>query len=559
MADDFYSLKGFISYGALTNNQPGIISPVGELSLRSGTFAKDRTHYTRATDTSPPTSAELVCFNSRSVAGQPIAVPAQISALILEIANWAYVEAVDGTFTSSTDSFRTPLLAEFGDRIEDISIGAMVAGGGIWLPGSLTFFGKASAIFGGTPPAGMEELRVRVWFADDEFRRQYDEYHIEFVAPVDDLDDLFGNPVQVGNLLRQMTPPVLDEKVRELVGNSPYTSRRSYNFNYHHLGNPTQTTPAYWTFVIWSDYGDNIDTLKKELVEWILDNSTHTREEWAEIFPDIFASTEFILMPLWNQYAIPNLTLNNAMYSPTVLMTDAQEMIKAVGVGTSYTEAHVVENSTFMSMPWKSIAMVAVGGPENREEKFKIFEVLPDYIAVPTSSIDFERMSESTKFWSQKMFAMLIVAENMTEFSDVPAGMSRLKRTNTDGDEIMYLVSSVNDIQYLVVSKQSLNSMFPPLDRTAPPLEFTPDPSVALTTPLGSKHLQLNVSVSGGTPPYQFSATSGDIEQGGQIDPDTGFLDVTFREWGTNRIDVTVEDSKGFPATAAYTVVSTED
>lgn len=156
------------------------------------------------------------------------------------------------------------------------------------------------------------------------------------------------------------------------------------------------------------------------------------------------------------------------------------------------------------------------------------------------------------------MLAMLSAAETMGEFTDVPPGMSRLRRTNAEGDEILYLVSNINDVQYLVVSKLSLNALYPPIDRTANPIVFTPDPSVVLTTPLGSKRLLLNVSVTGGTAPYTYSATSGDIEAGGEIDPITGFLDVTFREWGTNHIDVTVQDSRGFPSVANYTVISNE-
>lgn len=559
MADEYFSLKGFISYGALANNQPGVISPIGELSLRSGTFAKDRKNYVATTATSPSTSAELIVFSSRGADGDYVAPPSQVTGMTLQLATWAYEQMVNGTFTNSSDSFRVPLMAQFNDVVEDVSLGAMVTDGQNWLPASITFFIKPSAIFDNNPPEGMEGIRVRVWFSDENFRQQYDEFNVSFIGPLDNLDDLFLSPWVVAERLQRRTPPELGVLIQEAAGNSPYTTMRSFNFRYHSPTTLGETHPAYWTFVIWSDFGDNVDTLKRELSSWIIANSTHTREEWAVLFPDIFSSTEFILTPLWNQTAIPNLTLDHAMYSPTVTMSEAVTYVRATAAGTGYNDAHVDAHASFLSMPYKSVACLAVGGPENRNAQYKLHQVVPDYLAVPTSSIDFDRMSERTRFWCMRVFAMLSVAESMTEFSDIPPGLSRLKRVNANGDEILYVVATIDEIQYLVVAKQTLNTMFPPVDRVANPMVFTPDPTVTLTTPAGSKRLELNVDVSGGTPPYRFTASSADIETGGEIDPTTGFLDVTFREWGVNHIDVSVVDDRGFPATANYTIISSEE
>lgn len=558
MADDYFSIKGFASYGALVNNQPNVTSPIGELSLRSGTFSKDRTHYSGTTDTSPTSTANVTVFSCRDKTGVDQPVPALISSLLIDISKWSYKQSVDGVFNAVSDSYKDAFLAEYGSKVTNITVGMMVTNGTIWLPAYITVYYNTDVIYGGNVPAGQEILRSRIWFSDTDFQQQYDEYDIAFIPPITPVDDLFGNPLTVANRLAQRTPPELIALVNEAEGNTPSTVVRSFNFRYHHLGNPLQTSPAYWTFVVWSDYGDNIDTLKKELAEWLLSQSTHTREEWAEIFPDIFSSTEVIITPLWNQIAIPNLTIDYAMYSPTVSIEDAKTFVHATATGTGYTPAHVDANSTFLSMPFKSIACLAVGGPENRNGMYKLTDIIPDYLAVPPSSTDFDRMSAETRHWSYMMLAMLSAAETMGEFTDVPPGMSRLRRTNAEGDEILYLVSNINDVQYLVVSKLSLNALYPPIDRTANPIVFTPDPSVVLTTPLGSKRLLLNVSVTGGTAPYTYSATSGDIEAGGEIDPITGFLDVTFREWGTNHIDVTVQDSRGFPSVANYTVISNE-
>lgn len=555
MADDFYSLKAFVSYGALTNNAYGVTSPIGELSLRSGTFAKDRAHFIGATDTSPQTSAELTIFSSKLEDGTPTDAPAELSALLVEIGAWAYKQAVDGVFTSSTDSFRDIFEAQFGAKTNDLNVGIMVTNGTIWMPSYITFFLDSEEVFTNPVPAGFENARSRLWFSDAAFKQQYDEYNIAFVAPVAELDDLFQYPLQVVNLLAERTPAETTELVAQVAGNSPYTILTSRNFKYYHLGNPLEQTDAYWTFVIWSEYGNNLDTMKIDLAAWILANSTHTREEWIQIFPDIFATTEFIITPLWNQYAIPNLTLEQALYSPTVKLEDARTFMRATAAGTGYTNQHVDDHMTFLSMPFKSLACICIGGPENRDEKYHLYDVRTDFIDVPTSSLDFDRQSEETRNWAMKMFAMLNVAESMSETTDMPAGMYRLKRLNADNEEILYVAASIYDVQYLVTAKTSLNTMFPPVDRSASPIVVSPDPTVTLTQPAGDLHFQLNVSAVGGLAPYSYSASSGDIQAGGEIDPVTGALDVTFQNYGTNQIDVTVLDARGFPLTVTYTVV----
>lgn len=555
MFADYYSIKGFVSYGNLTNNQLNAVSPVGELSLRSSTFAKDRQHFYTTTNTVPSSTVEVTVFSCKNTAGVSQQVEGVLADLMRDIGRWSYLHAINGDFDGISDTYRTQFLAAYAASVESATVGMMSTDGTIWLPTYVTFFVRPEVVYDDGLPEDAEQFRIRLWFSDTAFKQQYDEYDLAFIPPVEDLDSLFGSPYQVAEQLGLRTPPELTQLIQEASDNKPYTVVRSMNFKYHYKNNPQQTANAYWTFVIWSDYGDNVDTLKRDLAEWILDNSTHTREEWSEIFPDIFTSTEVIITPLWNQIAVPNLTLDYAMYSPTILMEEAALLVQGTAAGTGYTEPHVAANASFLSMPYKSIACLAVGGPENRDDKFRLFDFVPDYLAVPPSSIDFDRMSESTRFWAMKIYSMMATAETMGEFTDVPAGMSRLKRTNASGKEILYLVSTINDVQYLVVSRFSLNKHWPPVDRTTAPIVFSPDPSVTLTTPMGSKRLQLNVSVTGGTTPYVYSATSADIEAGGEIDPTTGYLDVTFREDGTNRIDVTVVDARGFPATANYTVV----
>lgn len=560
MAYDFFSIKAFVSYGALNSNAANVVSNLGELSLYCGTFAKDRQLITTNTETTPDTTADITIFTCNDTVPVKQVIPPVIEPLLKGIAKWCYGESINGTFSGMTNTFSSAFITEFGDRTEGLVVGGMVNKDLLWLPSYITFFVKTDVVY--DPPESMPEannpMRVRLWFSDAAFSTQYDDFEINFIPPVDDIDSLLGSANVVAQQLGQRTPPELTMLIQDSADGKPFTVVRTLNFKYHYKNSFQQTANAYWTFVIWGAYGDNIDILRMRLAEWILANSAHTQAEWSAIFPDIFAATEFIVVPLWNQYAIPNLTLDYAMYSPSVTVEDAQTMLHGTAIGQDYTVQHVDDNASFLSVAYKSIACLAVGGPHNLDNKFVLMDVIPDYIAVPPSSIDFDRMSNATRNWAYHIFSMLLTAETMTEASDLPAGMMRVKRTNANNDEILYLVSTINDIQYLMVSKQSLNTLWPPVDRSANPIVFSPDPTVTVDTSVGIKRLQLNISVTGGTAPYTYSASSADIEPGGQIDPTTGYLDVTFTNWGTNTIDVTVTDSKGFPKTETYTVVSIE-
>jgi hypothetical protein len=289
------------------------------------------------------------------------------------------------------------------------------------------------------------------------------------------------------------------------------------------------------------------------LSEWILANSTHTREEWVVIFPDIFSSTEFIITPMWTQYAVPNRTLDPGVYSPTTNVARAIQVARTTCTGTSYNNIHIDANLAVVGCLYKSVSLLIVGGPENSDDIFRFEEKWRDYMAVTTGSTDFNRMQPLTQQWVNMLYEMLMIAETMTEFSDIPPGFTRLRRTNGNGQHILYLVNSIENVQYLVVSKNTMQRYFPAIeDPTA--LALVPSPSATLNTPTGSLQLQLNFAVTGGVGPYTFTATSSDIASG-TINASTGYLNVLFESFGTNNLDITVTDALGATYTGSYVVV----
>lgn len=553
---DTYSLKGFVGYGALASNDPNVVSPLGELSVYSETYAKDRLLFGDTTNTVPETSIKISIFSAlRADTGIQVGVPVKFAETLNEVSRWAYTQAINGQFNSDPDEFRQQLLAEFDGLIYDVTVGPMVQQSTIWLPSFVTFYIDKDQYTGYTWPAGSEiydKPRLKLWFSDAAFSSQYDEFKLEFIAPVDNLDDLFLTSDQVLARVKSRTTTQLMQKVQTLADRKPYTILKTIPFAYHDPLDEDYTFPTDWTFLIYGAAGDNIDAIKEELSQWILDNSTHTRDEWVTIFPDIFTSTEFIITPLFNQHAVPNLTLDAGVYSPSVNVARALTIAHGTCTGTSYNNVHIDKNLCVVGCMYKSIALLICGGPENRDGNARFDREYPDYMAVVTSSPDFNRMSPETQAWINKIYEMLKVAEEMTEFSDMPLGMTRLKRRHPNSTQVMYVVATIQDVQYLMVSKQSLDALFPE-ESDAVELGLVPNPTVTLSTPTGSQTLQVNFNGVGGKAPYTYAASSIHITSG-TIDANTGYLNATFDGPGDKPLDVTVTDADNQVFTGSYIV-----
>lgn len=559
---DTFSLKGFVSIGAFADNTRYEIAPLGELSLQSATYAKDRAVYSTVSEGSNSTTLKLSVFSCRTTEERHFAVPEQYQTLLLQIIRWCHSQAVNGTFSNNPEQARQALMAEFDTNITNSVVGQMVEQDGVWLPSSVQFYINADSLGEWDPDIRqwLDQSRIKLWFADEAFSTEYDEFDIEFLSPIDNdrLDDFFLLAEEVAERVAARTLEETMILIHEIKDNKPETKIRTIPFLYHDPDNEEYTLSTNWTFIIYGIAGDNIDSIKEELARWILDNSTHTREEWAVIFPDIFTSTEFIITPLWQNYAVPNATLIEGVYSPTVNLVEAFSVARRTSTGTLYDESHIDANLAVVGCPYKSIALLAVGGPENRNELYRFEEVWPDYMAVFTSSLDFNRMQPETQEWVALLHHMLKVAETMTDFSDLPQNMTRLRRTNEDGETIMYVVANYDNIQYLVVSRQSMHQYF--LARDGEDLVLTIEGAEGVETmPLGTVGFgyEARFQAFGGEAPYAYeliSVSDENVVQDAAIDPDTGEFTANTVYQGDVAVVVRVTDANSVRATKSFTL-----
>lgn len=433
-----YVLKGFAAHALFASNEVGVVSTIGELSPYSETFSRERGQY--VSDQAP--NITLHSFLS-ALNGTLQPVDITLKEHVLAVAKWVYNKTLTAGGEIFADEVLNGLLTDFQTVADTFQCGNIIKDNlsNRYIPEWVSW--KHKTYNGG-------DNFLKLWFTYDSFERKYDEFTILVVPPIDNLNDFFKTGSEVEALVKARTIPQTMEKIQAAKGEKPETIVGAELFDYIDPLNSAHKVSTAWNLLIYGPMGDNIDSIKDALVEYILANSTHTRDEWIEILPDLFRRTEFVISPHWDKYAIPNRTQVAGIYSPIVNLNRANTLTKQIAVG--YSSAHIDAHTVAFGHPYKSMMVAAIGGIENRDNLYELDQVFPDFIAVASTSQDFNRMSEETRGFAELLSEMLSVAEGMNQYSDIPAGMTRVTRGN-----VLYLVKSYKNIHYLVAAKQNIS------------------------------------------------------------------------------------------------------
>ena len=427
-----YALKGFLTIDELTSNVKGVVANHGEISTYSETFSRDVGKYSNTTNR----GIQLLSFSSKNN-GVDATVPDEVATHVLAVFDWLLTESKLATITSSQAALLQALDTQYDGVIMDADAGVMGQTNSLWFPEwlSWTFIGT-------------ENFEIRVWLSDAAFKSQYDEYEIVVIPPVAAVDTLVGTFDAVKAAVASKSVSQLIEQIRVETATNPCTMVLTENYIWTDPLDPANTVSTPWSLVIRGNAGNNPDAIKTVIKSYILTNSSHADTIWGDYIPDIFKSTEFILVPLWTQFAVPNLELAKGVYSPMIQYGEVLNTVKPAFYG--YANAHIMAYMTLFDTMYNSIAVAACGSEQNRNAVYSLKAKFSDYICVPSTDADFNRMDTVTQTWVTKMMDLLAVAEDMTQFSDVPVGYSRTIRNG-----IVYACMPYMDVLYLVITKTS--------------------------------------------------------------------------------------------------------
>ena len=431
--------KGFAQIGPLTDNADRVIAPVGELSTRCRTFTRDLTEHTHA-----DFLGETLIGFSHTNNDTPGRITDADAYKILKAINWIYNQARLSKFSENRESFQQLFIAANGAEYDLVDSGEMVAFGNYWAPEYIEI----------APYQQSANYRWRVWFANESFYNQYDEFLILVVPPIVQLDAFFDTYADVKEMVEAIEMSDIFNRLTTAVGKFPQTTQRNDVFNWTDKNDKTLLVPTNWVTAHYGLAGNNLDSVKEAIRNFILANTTKTRDEWAEIFPDLFTSTEFIITPMWNDYAVPNEVRETGVYSGILPFQKAMALCHRTCKGVKYTNAHIDRVISGLTAQHRSVSCAVVGGPENRDGIDIFNERYPDYICVPFTHPDFMRMTQETRGFCMLLAEMLLHAEDLTKNSGVPEGFNRLIR-----DGVVYLATSYKNFLYLVTSKYSVEEL----------------------------------------------------------------------------------------------------
>lgn len=441
-----YSAKGFVQIKTLIDNTLSTVAGMGELSDLGHSYSKEKGVYST---TAYPT-LELVCFSSIETDG------------VTETKTKLPQSVLDAEFF--------PVLGTFIDQILNNSAGADLATLAEYVRtqhsstvGTVEFGSVVSVTVSGATLQTPEWIQFthpsnentwRFWLVDASFVSQYDEYEIVVVPPFTPISNFFLAGSAVETLLKAVTVTGMISKMDVAKDDKPVSFMDVKSYDYHNPNKPTQTVyvQALFGLMIYGAAGNNDDAKRQAIADYLSANdATHDRDDWIAILPDVFKRTEFLFVPNWQSYAIPNRTLEAGVYSPFVpaksSLTDMTALL------TDVNATHLETYLTHFTHTYKSLAVALVSGSENRNSYFHLTDVFSDIIMVNTASTDFNRMAAATQAFMIILDRLVQYAESLTTRTALPSGYSRVKRSGKT-----FVSYSIDNIQYLVYAKLNTTS-----------------------------------------------------------------------------------------------------
>lgn len=426
-------IKGFARLFNFTNNEIGEDCTFGEVNDYMMTFSKNIGQYS----SSNYPNVELLTFSALNDTNQESLVDDTTKEYLLKVIDIISQGVLSKSIGNNVQSVKTLLLTSLGNEFQLLSIGKIINYGDYYCPTYIDF-----------KYLGNDLTTTMLWFGQDAFIQQYEDYEHIVVPGISEIDKLFGDAGDVKQALDAITPLLMNEKEREAIGQRPETSTVSHQYMVYGL-DKKQIGFTYFSIVIYGQYGINTDLERETLIDYILKHSNHTREEWEIVLPDLFVKTEFRLFPTWNKTGLPNNGVSGAMYRSAIKINDAKKILSKYC--SDFSDAHLNKYGCINTGSYKSIMIVSVGHPDNRHKIYSLDEQWPYYGNIRTTSEDYGRYDEDTKKFLDALLTMFNIAENMDSMVTLPRNFTKIKR-----DDLVYVSHTLNNIQYIMLSKKSM-------------------------------------------------------------------------------------------------------
>lgn len=433
-------ILGFSVISALVDNVPEAMSLLGELSTQAATYSMTKGEYTNPLNP----GYRLETFSVKDpVSGLDTTLTSEEALLAIAVTKACVDYAATAPIPVNPQDFRMAIAADFIDVIDSLEFGELLTASGTTLPTWFSFTAKAGV-----------RNEYKIWLADSAFLIQYPEYDVKVVPPMPELNLFLGNWQNAVNALAEWPNTALIEAVGAAANLQPYSYLSYYEFDFVNRLNPAQKHKTSWYVLTYGEAGNNEDIHKDAIIDLLVKTTGRPEADWMPIFPELFKRTEFVGYPRWDRMSIPNASTLTGLYSSILYLQNSIDY--AVQRTTFYPEEFVKQNALTFPLTYKAIAVVMVNGLNNLDSMKRLEELWPDYIPVPTTSPDFQRMQIKTRGWVNFMLRLVEAAETATTISALPQGIRRVKRGDT-----WFLSASYERASYMLAARYNETYEYP--------------------------------------------------------------------------------------------------
>lgn len=429
--------KAFVTKTNFADNESNATAPVGELSKIARSFSRDIKVFPN------PSVPEIILnmFSAHDTSNPDAYVPPSEDDLteMQSVAEWVITRGDLKLAPSDLPSYIDSITGHFVNMDGQFSVGNLVQLDGGWFASSVSY-----------ESAGRN---WRLWFGDAEFRAQYDEYYIETVFPVDNIDELHREYAHVQALLEQSTSTTMLSKIMQIEKEAPSTINKGQDYTWTDQSDASIRLPISFAVVIYGNAGNNIDVIREAIVQDILSKSIYDRSAWAKVLPELFSPNEMVFVPYWNSPLESYDPLEDDIYQSAVAPDDIKQL--ALDFTPNFSPAHIEAKVSLVPTLWRGIVMSAVPHePANDDPSPTFSQLYPDYMLAKTTDPDFHRMEEPTREVVVIIFNLLTYAERYNDYFVLPENYSRTVRSGKE-----FITISHNGYLYHALTKRSYTEL----------------------------------------------------------------------------------------------------
>lgn len=407
------TIRGYIPMAALADNRHNVVAKFGEFSTKVDTFTRDPQHFY---NDAVPGVGFVALFSEEN--DNHWVIDAATGASILAVGKWVYDQYLANLIPRNTSkaAFIVALTKQF-PTMKNFAVGELLAGAAS--NKNMPDYIRMTTVAG--------NHAVQIWFADAAIKAQYDTYEVNVLPPVRDVKMLNNHLSAVQTAIMTYGYAELRKQVEAIIGEDPPTYDSTYTLTWKDPTGSGSTLEITWTVVGYGPMSIDEESIKDAIKQYLTDYAPEI--DWSKIFPSLYSSSEFTIVPLWEQLSPVTEDIDLGTYSPFTLVNDLKTIVTPrLPVGYSAAtniSTHLNNYLQVFGFIWRSMTLAAVGSPSNLASNRKLESIVPDMLNVPTTNGDWGRMTPETADFVEKLTTCLELARNFGPTSVAPSGYTK--------------------------------------------------------------------------------------------------------------------------------------